>query len=179
MKRWLPLLLILKTALVLGWAASPPSRAPAVLLNTSASLPVGLYRRVSSEPARGSLVAACLAPEWARLARERRYVSSGRLCPAKTAPVLKAIAAAAGDAVSYEDGALSVNGLVLPSSSVLVSDTQGRPMPLGRAFPYGLAAGEVLLLAPEPHSFDGRYLGPVQTGSVLGVYRPWLVLSDR
>lgn len=179
MRRTIRLALLLKTALVLGWAASSPSRAPMVLLNTSASLPVGLYRRVEAEPARGALVAACLADEWAEIARERRYVSSGRLCPHHSAPLLKKIAAVAGDTVSYEDGAVVANGAPVPSSALLPTDTHGRPMPVARAFPWVLQETEVLLLAEDRQSFDGRYFGPVDRGGVLGVYEPWLLLTRR
>ena len=167
--------LLLKAAAVLVWVAWPSQHGPALLLNISASEPVGLYRRVEVEPARGVLVAACLAPRWAALALERGYVSRGRRCASGTVPVLKSVAALAGDEVAYGAGALSVNGRELPHSALRMVDHTGRAVPLERTFPYRLAPDEVLLLADHEGSFDGRYFGPSKWADVLGVYVPLIV----
>ena len=61
-------------------------------LNISRSAPRGIYWRLAEPPARGTLVAACLPFEVARLARDRGYLGPGA-CTAGVEPVLKVIGA--------------------------------------------------------------------------------------
>ncbi|HEX4954034.1 MAG TPA: S26 family signal peptidase, partial [Thermoanaerobaculia bacterium] len=111
--------------------------APPVLWNLSASVPEGLYLRSGSAPAPGDLVAVCLPEDLSRFARERGYVSRGR-CPGGAAPLLKRLAARAGQEVDHQDGSIWIDGRPLAVTTIRQLDRKGRPLPLARAFPYRL-----------------------------------------
>ena len=67
--------------------------------NFTSSMAVGIYRLVplpKNGVRRGMLVAACAPPDAAELGRRRRYLASGP-CASGTEPLLKVVAAAAGD----------------------------------------------------------------------------------
>jgi len=147
-------------------------------INTSPSLPRGLYRTVDSPVARGSTVLAC--PPWAaaRLARERGYLFSGP-CPGGVDPLGKRVLAAGGDRVEVTVDGLRVADRLVPLSRVRRFDARGRPLPslVGRTFV--LAPGEVWLYAPHPRSFDSRIFGPIPRRAIREVVEPlWLLPSD-
>ena len=173
--RWRKTLLpmVLSTGLVSGIVLA---LCTVVRLNISPSAPLGLYRMVDQPAVRGVLVAACVPPAAARLARERGYLAGGS-CPGGTQPVLKRIGAVPGDVVDLELDGLAVNGTRLPDSESAVSDSRGRPLPHA---PWGrtvVAPGEVWLIGIETtRSWDSRYFGPVPLDHVHAV-RPVLTLG--
>ena len=152
-------------AALAGLAIVPPAATmalqPPVLLvwNASASAPVGLYRVRSGEPLRrGDMVVAWASEPARRLAAERHYLPSNL-------PLVKGIAAIAGDDICASGGQLSVNGRFAAARAG--SDRAGRPMPRWSGC-RRLRPGEVLLLAPHPQSFDGRYFGITRQGDIVG-----------
>jgi conjugative transfer signal peptidase TraF len=165
--------MVLSTGLVSGIVLALCS---VVRLNISPSAPLGLYRMVDQPVSRGVLVAACVPPAAARLARERGYLAAGS-CPGGTQPVLKRIGAVPGDLVDLELDGLAVNGTRLPDSAPAVSDSRGRPLPHA---PWGrtvVAPGEVWLIGIETtRSWDSRYFGPVPLDHIRAV-RPVLMLG--
>ena len=132
---------------------------PRLVWNVSASAPIGFYWRVAGAPSRGDLVLA-RAPLWARrLAAERRYLPLN-------VPLLKRVAAVAGDVVCASGDAISIDGRLVAYR--LASDRMGRPLPQWEGCET-LGAGEFfLLMADAPDSFDGRYFGPVQRHDTIG-----------
>ena len=136
---------------------APPR--PWLIWNVSRSAPIGLYVVGSGQPpARSDMVAARLAPPWRAFASARRYL------PANV-PLIKRVAAAAGDRICATGADIVVNDIAVARR--FDRDTAGRPMPhwsgciiLGR--------GEYLLLMPGPASFDGRYFGPTAEGDIVG-----------
>ncbi len=147
---------------------------PPLLWNLSASVAEGLYLRSGPAPTAGGLVAVCLPENLGRFARDRGYVSRGR-CAGGEAPLLKRVAALAGQEVDYQDGSILIDGRPWPGTAIRQLDRQGRALPLARTFPYQLAPGEVFLLGEDPLSLDSRYLGALPEAAVLGVYRPlWI-----
>ncbi len=167
-----PLLVLIGAALVL-WAIE----ASGVRFNASPSLPVGFYRLVDAPIERGTLVAACLPEPYGRLGRERGYLHRG-LCPGGVAPVVKRVAAVAGDKVQVGDEGVFVNGSFLEEPAP-PTDTQGRPLsswPLGVA---QLTPEELWLYSRRPNSWDSRFFGPVRRSAVLGIARPiWMSAGD-
>ena len=136
---------------------APP--APLLIWNISASAPVGLYGVGGARPPdRGDMVAARLAPRWRILGGARRYI------PANV-PLIKRVAAAAGDRVCAVGADIAVNGLRVARR--LDFDGAGRPMPRWSGCVV-LGRGEYLLLMPGPASFDGRYFGPTAESDVVG-----------
>lgn len=136
---------------------APPR--PWLIWNVSRSAPIGLYV-VGSDlpPARGDMVAARLAPPWRAFASARRYL------PANV-PLIKRVAAAAGDRVCATGADIAVNDIAVAHR--LARDAAGRPIPHWSGC-IVLGPGEHLLLMPGPASFDGRYFGPTAQGDIVG-----------
>lgn len=132
---------------------------PRLVWSASASAPIGFYWRVAGAPSRGDLVLA-RAPFWARkLAAERRYLPLN-------VPILKRVAAVAGDVVCASGDALFIDGRLVAHR--LTSDRMGRPLPQWQGCET-LGAGEFFLLMGDvPDSFDGRYFGPVRRHDIIG-----------
>ena len=132
---------------------------PWLVWNASASAPIGFYWRVAGRPSRGDLVLA-RAPLWARkLAAERRYLPLN-------VPLLKRVAAVAGDVVCASGDALFIDGRLIAHR--LASDPVGRPLPRWEGCET-LGAGEFfLLMADVPDSFDGRYFGVIERRDIIG-----------
>ena len=126
---------------------------------------------------RGEIVVVCL-PNTApvRMAEERGYIPSGH-CPGGSEPLLKPVAATAGDVVVVSTAGLTVNGRAVQDTAPLVQDSAGRPLRPVPAGAYPVAPGEVWLLSGhDPRSFDSRYFGSVPGANVLGVAWPVWVL---
>jgi len=158
-----------------------------VRINTSASLPRGLYLEIprgwlERAPARGDLVLVCAPAAAAELARRRGYLGDGP-CGAGAAggaaALGKVVLAVAGDEVRFGDAGLAVNGRAVAASRALPRDARGRPL---AHYPYGtwrIAPGELWLLAPyHPRSYDSRYFGPVAAAAVRGWLMPVLAAAD-
>jgi conjugative transfer signal peptidase TraF len=156
-------------------------------INTSASLPRGLYLEIprgwlGRAPARGDLVLVCAPAAGAELARRRGYLGDGP-CGAGAAggaaALGKVVLAVAGDEVSFGAAGLAVNGRAVAASRALPRDARARPL---AHYPYGtwrIAPGELWLLAPyHPRSYDSRYFGPVAAAAVRGWLMPVLAATD-
>ncbi|MGF7150089.1 conjugative transfer signal peptidase TraF [Sphingomonas zeicaulis] len=143
-------------AALLATVAAPPT--PRFVWNASASAPQGLYL-VSPGPARAGDMVVARLPDAARaLAARRRYL------PANV-PVVKRVAAVAGDRICAVGADLSVNGTARARRRA--KDPSGRWMPWWTGC-RTLAVDEVLLLIDAPDSFDGRYFGPTSARLVVG-----------
>lgn len=148
--------------LTIAW---PP--LPRLVWNASASAPIGLYAvSPGTAPARGEMVIARLPPEARELAARRRYLP-------RDVPLVKRVAAVAGDAICAAGRMVTVNGK--PVAARRATDTVGRPLPAWQGC-IRLAPGTVfLLMAETPDSFDGRYFGLTQARDVIGKATPlWL-----
>jgi conjugative transfer signal peptidase TraF len=128
-------------------------------VNTTGSMPMGLYRLAPGLLKRGDIVEYCLEGKYARLARERGYLGDG-LCPNGLTPLLKRVAGVAGDEVLPE------------TLGILATDSKGRPM--RSALDSGIIPeGKALLLGESPGSFDGRYFGLVPIYRLQRVEQVW------
>jgi conjugative transfer signal peptidase TraF len=128
-----------------------------VRLNISASLPYGLYRltAVRAPLTRGMLVVlpvpACVRP-W----------------HAGWVPLLKPVAAVAGERVCIDDEVLWVEGV--PYGRVY-READGKALPRMQGC-YRLAEGEVFLASVQSRSLDGRYFGPTPIATLTAQARP-------
>lgn len=135
-------------------------------INTSASLPAGLYI-ASSE---GSFVEFC--PDDHGLSAQRSYRHNG-VCPDGAAPLLKPVIGKAGDEIVLSAAGIAVNGKLLPHTAPLDHDSARRPLthwPFGRF----VAAPGILWVASSynSRSYDSRYLGPIRESAVRAKLRP-------
>jgi conjugative transfer signal peptidase TraF len=142
-------------------------------VNTSKSIPLGLYWTSSAPVTKGEYVIFC-PPQ--RLifadARERGYIGSG-FCPGDYGDMMKKVLAAKGDTISVTPDGVTVNGKLLPNSKPLPADGAGRPLPHRSAERYTLGTSELLLMTDRSAtSFDARYFGPVTRDQVKSVIRP-------
>ncbi len=141
-------------------------------VNVTNSLPRGLYRETSDLIHYGTLVAECLPEQWATLGKERGWFGSGS-CPTNTPPILKQVAAMAGDTIEVADEYVAVNGALILQSATQKVDSQGRAMPVFPRGLYTLKTGEVWLLTTNiPNSLDSRYMGPAQASDLIATARP-------
>lgn len=149
------------TLLVGGGALVGLAHALDLRINTTASMPIGLYREAPARLERGAWVVFCLPAEPARLGRERGYVGRGG-CTDGSQELVKEIAAIPGDRVALSDHGMVVNGQLILATEVHAADRSRRA--LSHA-PYGersVGAGEVWMLGIDRRvSWDSRYYGPV------------------
>lgn len=140
--------------------ASLASKPPILLVwNASPSAPVGLYRLHSGKPVRRGDMVVARTPEPMRLlAAERHYL------PANV-PLVKRVAAVAGDRICALGNSISINGRRVAVRQP--ADASARPMPWWSGC-RRLGATEYLLLMDSPFSFDGRYFGVTQTSEIMG-----------
>ena len=122
-------------------ALSALACASGARINSTRSIPVGLYW-LSSEPVeKGAYVMFCPPPIGVfEDARARGHLGAG-FCPGGYGYLMKRVLAAKDDAVTITDGGVRVNGELL-----LMSDVSGT-------------------------SFDGRYFGPIHRSQIKGVIR--------
>lgn len=150
-------------------------------LNFTASMPLGIYRIEHVAPSavqRGMLVAVCAPVSAAQLGRHRGYISAGT-CSGESEPLLKTVAAVAGDRVTVASDGVRVNGHLLRNSKSVTADRSGRrmlPWPSGL---YRIPRGSIWLYADNEQSWDSRYWGPVPTRNVIASVAPVLVVVAR
>ena len=142
-----------------------------LLYNPSPSAPVGFYAIENrSDFAVGEFVVARLPIAAEKLAVERGYL------PNRT-PVLKTIAAAAGDEICIRNMSVLINEI--PVVEIPKADSLGRPMPV-KSGCYWLQSGKYFLLSTAiKNSFDSRYFGPVDEDNILGVATPLLIFEHE
>lgn len=133
---------------------------PRIVWNASASAPIGLYRiQTDRDPPLGMLVAVAPPQRLGRWMAARGYLG-------ENVPLLKHVAAKAGQRVCRIGGTVTVDGQAV--TLTLTHDRLARPLPVWRGC-RTLGGDELLLLNPaHPDSLDGRYFGPLPTATVLG-----------
>lgn len=140
-----------------GTVAWPP--APRLVWNASASAPVGLYAVTpGATVAQGDMVVARLRADMRHLASTRRYLPDN-------VPLVKRVAAIAGDEICalgptvYRDGR--------PVANRQAADARGRAMPWWHGC-HVLRGSETFLLMDARDSFDGRYTGITSGADLVG-----------
>lgn len=144
-------------------------------LNTSSSMPRGIWR-IAPLPAhidRDMIIMACLpSGPIARMALQRGYVGLGD-CPSGAEPLLKPVAAVAGDVVQVTQAGVAVNSTLIPNTILMARDGAGRALPAMPIGEYIVPPGSVWLLSSySPDSFDGRYFGSIPATSIQAAASP-------
>ena len=138
--------------------AFPP--APRLVWNASASAPIGLYAVTPGAPVDpGDMVIARVPDPWRMMAGQRRYIPSN-------VPLVKRVAAAAGDEVCALGQEIFVNGKWVVERHV--ADAQGRPMKWWSGCVQLRGRQLFLLMSDSPASFDGRYFGVSEGAQIIG-----------
>lgn len=141
--------------------AFPP--LPRLVWNASASAPIGLYAVSPGAPLDpGDMVIARVPERWRRMAAERRYIPIN-------VPLVKRVAAAAGDEICALRAQIFINGK--PAVARRSADARGRPMPWWNGCVRLRGRQLFLLMTDSPASFDGRYFGVTEPASVIGKAR--------
>lgn len=144
-------------------AATGGGVRPLLLWNRTASEPEGLYVRDRRPVAVGALI-AFPAPATAF------PYADARMGYLRRTPILKAVAAGAGDHVCTAGDILKINGRAL--GPVYHQDRTGRTLPRWQGC-RRLGENELFVFSARiPNSFDSRYFGPVSRDRIVGVFRP-------
>ena len=146
-----------------------------IRINTSYSLPLGLY--ITTRDDRARLIEFCPEGLFAAQSAGRGYRTAGFTCSDGAVPLLKPVAATEGDHVEVSPEGIAVNGVLLPKTRALNTDWAGRslnPFPFGT---YRVRAGTVWVASTYNRgSFDSRYMGPIRTSQIRKRLRPlWLI----
>lgn len=143
----------------IAWAALVNS-TPRIVYNPSASAARGWYAVVPSSHLRaGDLVLARLPSGIARFAATRGYLP-------ETVPILKRIAAVAGQQVCEQHGIVRIDGAV--TARARRHDGAGRPLDSWSGC-HALRPDELFFLNLDHEgSFDSRYFGPLDRADVIG-----------
>ena len=133
---------------------------PRLVWNASASAPEGLYRVSSDAPvAVGDMVIARVPARFRALTAARHYI------PANV-PLVKQVAAGAGDQICALGHDLYRNGIWLADRRAV--DGARRPMPAWQGCMRLRQGQYFLLMAASPLSFDGRYFGISDAHDIIG-----------
>ena len=142
-------------------------------INSTRSIPVGVYWLSSDPVVKGAYVIFC-PPQTGVFdeAKARGYIGAG-FCPGEYGYLMKRVLAAKNDAVSITAEGVRVNGELLPLSTPIEADSAGRPLPRFQSDRFTLSGSELLLMSDVSGiSFDGRYFGPIDRSQIKGVIRP-------
>lgn len=154
------MLLVMIVGIGLVALPSRPWATAKLIYNPSSSAPRGWYLvKATTDIHRGEFAVVRLPAPIAALANERKYLP-------KTVPLLKSVAAVAGDQVCEQQRLVRINDAVVARS--LQRDGAGREL-MAWAGCRRLRAGELFLLGTtNSASFDSRYYGPIFASSVIG-----------
>src|SRR5271156_328949 len=144
---------------------------PLILFNTTPSEPTGVYLEIHGTPTPGQIV-AFRAPPAAFPYADLHLSYLHRV------PMLKAVAAGAGDEVCTRSGRLRINGRDL--AGIAETDSRGSPLPHWSGC-RRMGPDQLFVFSGRvPNSFDSRYFGPVPRQAVMGVFRRLpLILGAR
>jgi len=151
--------------------------ARVVKINTTDSMPIGIYLMRPDAIVPGRIVVACPPEAAARIGLENGYLERGS-CATGAAPVLKYVVATGGSRVAVMDTGIAVNGRLLENSGARRKDRRGRPIQHLRIGEYRLGDDEVWLYSPAPSSWDSRYFGPVSRKLIIGAASPLFASSN-
>ncbi len=141
-----------------------------VRINTSYSLPMGIYLRTADPTA--PYIEFCPEGRFAAESSERGYRTRG-LCPDGAVPLLKPVVATEGDRVDVSNEGIAVNGRLLPQTAPVAHDRLGRTLQSWPVGAYLVGAGQVWVASTYNRgSYDSRYMGPIPVRLIRARLRP-------
>jgi conjugative transfer signal peptidase TraF len=136
-----------------------------IFINTSPSVPVGVFYRLTHGTPRIGDIISFTPPESAvfKMALKRGYFFG---------QIMKRVAAKPGDQVAVDKNGVSVYGRLLPNSAPQTNDPEGRSLPILR-FSKTLNSERLLLMSDADRlGFDARYFGLISRHNISGVAVP-------
>lgn len=137
----------------------------ALVWNTSASVPIGLYLIVSRPVQIGDYVLIRLSGTMQVLAEQRSYIGAHT-------PLLKRVAATEGDRACR-----SGHVVWIPGRQVVIAlgtDRAGKSLPVWQGC-HQLQDGQLFVLGTHRESFDSRYVGPIDREQIAGAAIPLFI----
>lgn len=149
-------------------------------LNTSSSLPSGIWQRSDESIQQAHYVSFCLHhPHYVALAQQREYFGHGD-CPGDQPALLKPIVARQGDTVIVSEQGLWVNDQQILTHAIRTQDSQGRPLQPVAPGVYPVEPNQLWVISTySPHSFDSRFFGPIHIDHIHHTMRPLWVNNQR
>lgn len=144
-------------------------------INTTESIPLGLYKIANETATKGDYVLFCPTTDDVFVeAKKRGYISIG-LCEGSAGLMMKKILAAKGDVVSSGVNGVFVNGKKLVNSTPKLKDGNGNLMQIFETEKVMLDEQQVLLMSDSSaNSFDARYFGLVNKSQIKSKIQPVL-----
>jgi conjugative transfer signal peptidase TraF len=140
-------------------------------INTSNSIPKGLYWVSKEKFLKGSYVLFCPSNTPVFQKARMRGIVSGGLCPGGFGYLMKQVAAVGRDLVSSHAEGVSVNGHLLP-----FSQPKAIGLTVWQIDSYRVKSNEVLLMTDQNKwSFDARYFGLINKGLIKEVIKPLFI----
>jgi conjugative transfer signal peptidase TraF len=169
-KRLTALLAVVCTAIL---AFGAVCFAAGARINTTKSIPLGLYWTSGQPLSKGAYVLFCPPKsDVFEVAKERDYISAG-FCTSGYGYMMKRVFATKGDAISVTDNGVMVNDSLLPLSKPLRADKAGRSLPKYRIHNFVLKDSDLLLMSDVTGtSFDSRYFGTINRSQIKAVIVP-------
>lgn len=142
-------------------------------INTSSSIPMGLYWMTKRPMVAGEYVIFCPPNQPVfQDALSRGYINAG-FCPGGYGHMMKKIVATTGDTVSNTSDGVWINGERLSYSKPLLADSNGRVLPVWRIWHEAVKKSELLLMTDQSSlSFDARYFGFMTESQMNSVIKP-------
>lgn len=149
----------------------PLLKAARLHMNFSNSVPVGLYREASERAA--SYAGICLPTEIVQHAIHAGLAMEHGTCPGGFEPILKPLFEATETSpIRYDQNGFSIAGRLLPNTAPKSCSRLGTPLVHA---PFGIyRSGLWAISAFNSSSFDSRYFGPVDPGSIQFRAKPFL-----
>ena len=145
------------------------------VVNTSSSIPRGLYTKIDKPLSVGRYVNFCPPnrPDFQE-ALKQGQISAGS-CPDGFGKIMLKVAAKRKNVVTINAEGVYVNDTLLPNSQPLTQNKNGRPLPKLNLNRYELKEDEVLLMSDSnKDTFDGRYFGVIDVEQIDSVLSPLL-----
>lgn len=142
-------------------------------INTTRSIPVGLYWTSNQPVKKGAYVLFC-PPDTVVFsqAKQRGYIGAG-FCPGNYGYMMKRVVAMNKDEVTVSQDGVRVNGRLLPLSEPMERDGGGRVLLHHQTGRLVMSDSEWFLMSDVSRtSFDGRYFGPIQRSQIKSVIVP-------
>ncbi len=151
-------------------------KAEGLEINTTASMPIGVYQKtLPNKIHRGDIVAVCLPENIARVGLRQGYLMQGN-CASGAIPVLKKIIGLPHDTVIVGRQSIVVNGVdyAAPQSSI---DDNGKPVKQFIVDSSYKNTSKYWLWGMNDvvRSWDSRYYGGVKQSAIMSVEKPIIV----
>lgn len=148
-------------------------------INTTKSIPIGIYKEVINHPQTNDYVIFCPPDNPIfQEARRRNYIDIG-LCSGNYGYLMKKIVAIKDDHVTISENGVFINNKMIPFSTPLKTDAKGRKLPLININKV-LDVADVLLMSDvSSTSFDARYYGIIDKKHIRSVIRPIFVIGEK